>query len=166
MPCVFNTMDHETEQISREAAGQLMDGLAALYTMLGQVERGNSQIAEGQRSEVIRLLEESSDRLQELAQNAGAYLLRVSSLEDPDGVELPRLYSQLEDFGYRLPLKNNDLPAIGAWETRALVDRVRTARFQGTKDDWFPVRDILRATERLLALGVIAARLSALHGHR
>ena len=142
-----------------------MDGLAELFAMLGHVERGDVQAADGQRSAVIDQLEHSSGKLQELAEMAGDYFLRSPSSEDPDGAELARLYSQLDDFGYGLPLRNSDLPAIGAWETRALASRLRTAKFQGSKDDWFPIRDILRASERLLALGVIAARLSALHGH-
>lgn len=37
----FNTFGHETEPIAQEASALLMQGVAALFSSLGDLERGN-----------------------------------------------------------------------------------------------------------------------------
>jgi hypothetical protein len=166
MPGVFNTVDHETETHSRDTAGMLMDGISEIFAMLGDVERGNIAGADSRRQNIAGILDQTRQMLEQLSQMAGSYPLRWPSPGDPTGPELTRLYTQFEEMGYPMPMKNNDLGKIGAYEVNALAGRISLAKFSGSSEDWFPIREIISAVERLLSIGILAARISALHGHQ
>lgn len=160
----FNTIGHETEQISRDASAELMTAMSALYTMLEALERSDVVAAEQRRIEVIDRLQNSAKNFDHATEVAGDYLLSTSG-DHAHAIELASLYAQLSELNYKLPFNNPQLSAIAAIETRLFSNIVETVPFYGSPSDWMSFRTIIETASRLLSIGLILARISALHGH-
>lgn len=166
MPGVFNTIDHETEGISRQASEALMHALSKVLQMLAHLEANRTDQAEVTRAEAVRDVDRAAQLLHDVADRAGTYRLSIPGQGHPEDEELRTLYQTMEAFGYPPPLRNSDLPRIGAQEARALHERLDHGSLGGSNYDvWQSTRDVLSHVQRILSIGVAAARLSALHGH-
>jgi hypothetical protein len=143
----------------------LLEGLSQLYLMLGALEQGMLSEAEDRRAKTVEALSTTAGRLDDIANAAGDYSLKESTAH-PYGLELADLYSRLALFGYTLPLINSELSRINALEVRKVLSTIDGARFQGSPNDWRVFRSVIESTNRMLDVGMITSRISALHGHR
>ena len=164
MAGIYNTIGHETEPLARQGSAELMEAISQLYMMLAALERGDLGAATNIRANVVSRLQSSAGIYDNVAAQAGTYPLSLRE-DNPFALELTNLYSRLGDFDYRMPLSNRGLPQIAALEIRKFAGVVTDAVFHGSVADWRTFRYVIDAATRLLSVGLVVSRISALHGH-
>ena len=161
---LWNTPGHETEPESNEASAEFLGAVSNIFNMLVSLERDDLQSAESLRLQSVADLRNSANRFRAIADHAGDYPLFTPG---PSGheIELAEAASRLREFGYPIPLRNTDVPKIAVLEIEALASVVEQSTFQNRHVDWYSIRDVIQASNRATDLGVLIARISALHGH-
>lgn len=166
MTGLFNTVGHETEPETREAASNLFDALGGVHRVLADVERGHVDEANGPLGEISKALRAVAQRY-EILEGRGnprpLFLPRPGSPPEPAG-EVAALQDALRAHGISTSLRNRDLFGVAAKEVRSLADVLDHVHFTGRHGDWYPVRDVVFQVNRLTTLGVVFSRIAALEG--
>lgn len=113
---------------------------------------------------MLTKLHDSAGLFDQVVGAAGDYPLATAS-DHPFALELSQLYSRLSEYGTYLPLNNRQLTQIAATEVRTFHGVVGSLTFHGSPLDWRTSRDAIDGVNRLMSIGLIVARISALNGH-
>lgn len=161
---LWNTPGHETEPESNLASALFLEAVSTIFNMLVSLERQDLHSAENLRLQCVADLRDSANMFRAIADHSSDYPLFTPG---PSGheIELAEAASRLRDFGYSVPMRNPDVAKIAVREIESLASVVEQSTFQNKHFDWYSIRDVIQASDRATALGVLIARISALHGN-
>ena len=141
-----------------------MGAMSELYIAFGEVENADVTAANSRMSQVAQRLRDVADAFDHMAGVAGDYPLNTSP-DHPQAYELAELYDGLGRYQHHLPLTNQDISKISAHEIRIFSGVGDRLEFQGSPDDWSIGRNLLRAADRMLTIGLITSRISFFNPH-
>jgi len=135
MSGVFNTIDHETESLSRSASSELLEGVSSVFRMMSEAEQQSPDGIERRRQQAKRHLVLSAALFDQIKAQSSDYSLSPPAAS-PGADEYAELLARLQNFGLFAPLTNYRLPEFAAAEIRRFQTEVASAEFPGTRADW------------------------------